>query len=670
MDKLCFSIDEERYDDRHGHVLSLVGWYMHPDKKECGFQLIGDGYEVIDIPEVERYDRPDVAQSLEVETEGFFPGFTVTIPEVLKLRQKYDILELLLLDGEEKTVIWEHTGDELDELIKDKLVEFHIDRVEVLYGLMLEIQGWTTDQRGEVEVTVHKENAELLDCKITRGRRPDVVERRHLDDDYRNQEIGFSISAAFLEIPGNRIVLHFCGDSTTKTYEIDIKALRREQKEKEKAKGFWGRLFHKDKNGEHKEDYEEWFERHKADRKTLRRQRHEHFEQNPLISIVIPLYCTPTPYLKELIDSVRSQTYTNWQLCLADGSPDQKVEEYVQKRYGKDKRILYKHLEGNGGISVNTNKAIEMATGEYLMLSDHDDTLEPDALYEIVRAINDHQGPEIIYTDEDKLSMDGEFYFEPHFKSDYNLFRLRDNNYICHIFVVKKALVNQVGGLRPEFDGSQDYDFILRCCEQAKQVIHIPKVLYHWRCHEASTAANPHSKKYAYEAGLRALQDHAAERGIPAKAEETRHVGFYRLQYTEVLQERPDVAAVGGRVLSGKNRGRIAGGRMTADGKVFYEGLPKDFGGYLHRAELSQDAEALDLRCIRIRSADRELFEKIVGVPYTEVVRGPEQQPVFDSSTLPAGADIRLLSLQLSEALRKRGRLLYLPEYPEKWERL
>ena len=159
MDKLCFSIDEERYDDRHGHVLSLVGWYMHPDKKECGFQLIGDGYEVIDIPEVERYDRPDVAQSLEVETEGFLPGFTVTIPEVLKLRQKYDILELLLLDGEEKTVIWEHTGDELDELVKDKLVEFHIDRVEVLYGLMLEIQGWTTDQRGEVEVTVHKENA-------------------------------------------------------------------------------------------------------------------------------------------------------------------------------------------------------------------------------------------------------------------------------------------------------------------------------------------------------------------------------------------------------------------------------------------------------------------------------------------------------------------------------
>ena len=214
MDKLCFSIDEERYDDRHGHVLSLVGWYMHPEKKKCIFQLLGDGYEVIDIPEIERYERPDVAQSLDVETEGFLPGFTVTIPEVLELRRKYDLLELLLLDGEEKTLLWECAGDDLDELVKDKLVEFHIDRVEVLYGLMLEIQGWTTDQRGNVEVTVHKENTELLDCKITRGRRPDVVERRHLDDDYKNQEIGFSISAAFLEIPGNRIVLHFCGDST------------------------------------------------------------------------------------------------------------------------------------------------------------------------------------------------------------------------------------------------------------------------------------------------------------------------------------------------------------------------------------------------------------------------------------------------------------------------
>lgn len=129
------------------------------------------------------------------------------------------------------------------------------------------------------------------------------------------------------------------------------------------------------------------------------------------------------------------------------------------------------------------------------------------------------------------------------------------------------------------------------------------------------------------------MRDHAALRGIPATACETRHVGFYRLQYTDVLQNRPDVAAVGGRVLSGKT-GKIIGGRMTVEGKVFYEGLRQGFGGYLHRAELSQDAQALDLRCIRIQPSCREVFENIVGVPYTEIRRRPEEQPVFDVTVL------------------------------------
>ena len=342
-----------------------------------------------------------------------------------------------------------------------------------------------------------------------------------------------------------------------------------------------------------------------------------------------------------------------------------------------DARIHYIHLTENAGIAANTNQALPYARGEYIGLLDHDDVLTPDALYEMADAITkaNDRGVRVAfaYSDEDKCNGDETKYYDPNHKEDFNYDLILSNNYICHFLVMDADLMKKLA-FRPECDGAQDYDLVLRAVSEVlaadgrsgeERILHIPRVLYHWRCHEASTAANPHSKKYAYEAGLRALQDHAAERGIPAKAEETRHVGFYRLQYTEVLQERPDVAAVGGRVLSGKNRGRIAGGRMTADGKVFYEGLPKDFGGYLHRAELSQDAEALDLRCIRIRSADRELFEKIVGVPYTEVVRGPEQQPVFDSSTLPAGADIRLLSLQLSEALRKRGRLLYLREYPE-----
>ena len=521
MGDFCFSIDEERYDDRHGHVLSLDGWYSHPDRKTYGFELLGDGYDTVELPEIQRRERPDVAQALGCEFGDFLPGFTVQIPEVLKLAEKYQSLELFLRDGEERVSIWEISADELDELIKENLVEYHLDRVEILYDTMLEIQGWVVDQRGSVEVTVHQEDASLLDCRISRGRRPDVVERRNLDEEYKTQEIGFRISAALPEIKGREIILHFCGDSVTKTYDIDIEELRKQNK----PKGFLSRLFGKESVAEG--GYEAWLARHKVDKRTLRRQKHAAFAQKPLISIVIPLYCTPLPYLKELLESVRRQSYENWQLCLADGSPDDKAKEFIEKHYGREKRIVYRKLEENGGISVNTNEAVALATGEYLMLCDHDDTLEPDALYEIVKAIND-TGADVLYTDEDKVSMDGQHYFDPNFKPDFNLFRLRENNYICHIFVVKKSLTDETGLLRSEFDGAQDFDFILRCCEKAQKITHIPKVLYHWRCHMDSTAADPSSKAYAYEAGRKAVREHYPRLGIDAKVEMTERPGWYR----------------------------------------------------------------------------------------------------------------------------------------------
>ena len=521
MENFCFSIDEERYDDRHGHVLSLDGWYAHPERKVYEFELLGDGYDTVELPQIQRRERPDVAQALGCEFGDFLPGFTVRIPEVLKLAEKYQSLELFLRHDEERISIWEINAEELDELIKENLVEYHLDRVEILYDTMLEIQGWVVDQRGSVDVTVHQEDASPLDCRISRGRRPDVVERRNLDEEYKTQEIGFRISAALPEIKGREIILHFCGDSVTKTCDIDIEALRKENK----PKGFFGRLFGKENVAEG--GYEAWFARHKADKRVLRRQKHASFAQKPLISIVIPLYCTPLPYLKELIESVRRQSYENWQLCLADGSPDDKAKEFLEKHYGREKRIVYQKLKENGGISANTNAAAELAKGEYLMFCDHDDTLEPDALYEIVKAINDTDA-DVVYTDEDKVSMDGQHYFDPNFKPDFNLFRLRENNYICHIFVVRKSLTDETGMLRSEFDGAQDFDFILRCCEKAKKITHIPKVLYHLRCHMDSTAADPSSKAYAYEAGRKAIREHYQRMGIDAKVDMTERPGWYR----------------------------------------------------------------------------------------------------------------------------------------------
>ena len=536
MEELCFSIDEERYDDRHGHILSLDGWYIHPEKRECGFVLLGDGYEKIDLPEIEHRERPDVLTALNTDCGEVLPGFTVHIPEVLKLMEKFGDLELFLTEGDNRISIWSINAEDLHELVKESLVEFHLDRIEVLYGTMLEIQGWAVDQRGSVEVTVHKEDTSLLDCRITRGRRPDVVERRSLDDVYRSQEIGFRISAALPEIPGKKIILHFCGDSVTKTYDIDVETLRKEQK----PKGFFYRLFHKEP--EKTDDYEQWILKHRPDKKTLRKQKKTVFQKKPLISIVIPLYQTPEPYLRELIDSVKAQSYENWQLCLADGSPDDRLKGFLDRNYGKENRIVYRKLEQNGGISVNTNEAVMLATGEYLMLCDHDDTLEPDALYEITKAINEKDAPDVLYTDEDKVSMDGKHYFDPNFKPDYNLFRLRENNYICHIFVVKKALTDRVGLLRAEFDGAQDYDFIFRCCEEADKVVHIPKVLYHWRCHMDSTAADPESKAYAYQAGRRAIKEHYQRMGIDASVEMTERPGWYR-SYVKI-QDNPKISII------------------------------------------------------------------------------------------------------------------------------
>ena len=214
----------------------------------------------------------------------------------------------------------------------------------------------------------------------------------------------------------------------------------------------------------------------------------------PLLSVVIPAYKTPERYLREMLDSIVDQTYTNWEICIADGSPRGQGLERVLKKYAdRDKRIRYEILGSNRGIAGNTNAALDMARGDFVILADHDDTLPPHAFYEVVKAIHEHPGCQVIYSDEDKLDMDGKALFDPHFKPDFNPDLLTSVNYICHLFVVRKDLLERVGGFRQEFDGAQDYDFIFRCTEAAREVYHIPKVLYHWRCHQDSTASNPES---------------------------------------------------------------------------------------------------------------------------------------------------------------------------------
>ncbi len=256
-------------------------------------------------------------------------------------------------------------------------------------------------------------------------------------------------------------------------------------------------------------EYAKWYEETKPKKEELEEQRNTSFDYMPKLSIVIPAYATPENYLRELIESLLAQTYSNFEICIADGSPKEKSIENVLKEYAaKDNRVRYKILGENLGIAGNTNEALSMATGDYIALCDHDDILPENALFECVSAINKNPDCDCIYTDEDKLDMDGGSLFEPNFKPDFNIDMLCSVNYICHLFVAKRELVETCGNFNAEYDGAQDYDFIFRITEKAKHIVHVPKVLYHWRCHMNSTASNPKSKLYAFQAGAKAIRAH------------------------------------------------------------------------------------------------------------------------------------------------------------------
>ena len=290
--------------------------------------------------------------------------------------------------------------------------------------------------------------------------------------------------------------------------------------------------------------YGPWYETHKVKPEELKRQSMHQFPYAPLISVVVPAYHTPEVFLREMVDSLRNQSYSNWELCIANASPEDQGMGSILKAYtNQDSRIRVKELAENLGIAENTNAAFELATGEFVGLLDHDDLLAPDALYEIVRLLNEDEAYDVVYTDEDKVTTDLSEHFQPHLKPDFNLDLLRSNNYICHFFVARRTLVEKTGGFRKEFDGAQDYDFIFRCMEEARKIGHVPRILYHWRTHKASTADNPASKMYAFEAGKRAIEGNLARSGIKgAVVRHTSDYGFYDITYP--LQGEPLISII------------------------------------------------------------------------------------------------------------------------------
>lgn len=287
--------------------------------------------------------------------------------------------------------------------------------------------------------------------------------------------------------------------------------------------------------------YAKWIEQNEPVKQDIVRQRNKKFKINPKISIVVPVYNTPKKFFKELVKSMQRQTYSNWELCLADGSPE--PIKYMAKYSKKDSRIKYKIIGENKGISGNTNEALTLSNGDFIGLLDHDDLLPEFSLYEIVKAINENPKVEFLYSDEDKLEISTGPRYGVFFKPDFSPYTLNSANYICHFSVFKKELMDRLGGFNSEYDGSQDFDIITRASEETENIVHIPKVLYHWRAHKNSTAQNSDSKPYAFEIGKRVIKDHV-KRSLNTEVEVNDGLtpGSYELKY--IVKDNPKVSII------------------------------------------------------------------------------------------------------------------------------
>ena len=428
-------------------------------------------------------------------------------------------------------------------------MEYCFDSIFVKNGKIF-ATGWAVSSvaENEIEITVTDEKKEPVDAIVTWAARPDVGLAKYGDP--KAGHVGI-----FLEIPSrgqHLVTVHFkekdAQGSVISEQSLPLNpaliAARKFLKESKaqyvntKKSLVW--LKKKLTRNEYA-DYDTWLRIMRVSRQELFAQRKTKFSCAPKFSVVVPLYHTPAKFLKDLVRSMMYQSYANWELCLVNASPeDVHLTSLLENWAMRDKRIRVIRLEKNLGIAQNTNAGIEASTGEFIAFLDHDDFLEPDALFCYVDALNKDKTIDVFYSDEDKTDEYAAHYFYPHFKSDFNIDLLHANNYMCHFLAVRKSLVDTVGGLNEKFDGAQDYDFVLRLTENTKKIYHCPRILYHWRCSNQSTAASQGNKMYAIHAGKAALNAHYKRIGWNARAQEGAVDGWYQTKFT--LKEEPLVS--------------------------------------------------------------------------------------------------------------------------------
>ena len=423
---------------------------------------------------------------------------------------------------------------------QNKTIQYCIDMVKRPNAKSISISGWVVSAQ-KVSIEARDESGKLISARENHFPRMDV-QAAYTEFDI-DKNCGFQL--AFDNIDAKKINIVFTAGGNTETVGFSMeKAGIFFDKSKEnlkkgyrclKEKGvasFCSKVLKHLGRKDRPIEYSEWIKHNFATKEQLEIQKQTKFEYEPLISVVVPLYKTPKNYLKALVDSIKAQSYSNWELVLSDGSGEPSpIADLLNQMSSEDNRIKVISADKQYRIVENTNRAIDHANGEFIAFADHDDCLAPDALFEAVKALNEDKAIEFIYTDEDKTDGNGKTFFEPQMKPDFNLDLLRTVNYICHLSVIKREILDKIGYLDNKYEGAQDYDLTLRAIENTDKIYHIPRVLYHWRSHVNSTAENPESKKYAFEAGRRAIQAHYDRLNIKAEVIDGEYPGLYRTKY-------------------------------------------------------------------------------------------------------------------------------------------
>lgn len=476
--------------------------------------------------------RKDVFEKEKVEPKNAFVGFLIRVDIYGEEPKSF---QLSANNSGETKVLVSLTEKEIKEYEDNHSIEFDVDSAILENEIsMITVAGWAySNDCQQVQISIYDDQDNIVESSCRHEIRMDLFRNGEILEEQKN--CGFRISfkceknkhyyVVFKSTKEKRIekieLTRTSGSTMIKRYARHINAKNIKKAITYVKRNGVSKLVHRLRYGSYiaQSDYQTWLFAQRVTKKNLETQSKTKFAYSPKISILVATFNTKEEYLKEMIDTVVNQSYSNWELCIADGSTNDFVEKYVHEHYSNyGDKIKFQKLDQNYGISGNTNKAFEMATGDYITVYDHDDTLELDCFYEIVKALQEYRY-DVLYTDEDKFDDSTKMYNDPNLKPDFSEDLLRSHNYITHLFIVNKKIVDEVGYYNSEFDGSQDYDYIFRCVEKANAVYHIPRILYHWRMHPESTAQNPENKMYCYDAGKRAIEAHYKRVGVEATVE-------------------------------------------------------------------------------------------------------------------------------------------------------